>query len=71
VVALVPYLLVLLVIPLGPGDLVAQPLDIGLFFVLAVVGVGVVAVLIPTAVYVSAAHGVLKIMPVRRSSASI
>ncbi|MFI5839801.1 NADH-quinone oxidoreductase subunit H [Catenuloplanes sp. NPDC051500] len=46
IVALVPYLLVLLVIPLGPGDnLVAQPLDIGLFFVLAVVGIGVVAVL--------------------------
>jgi NADH-quinone oxidoreductase subunit H len=45
VVALLPYLLVLLVIPLGPHGLVAQPLDIGLFFVLAVVGVGVVAVL--------------------------
>jgi NADH-quinone oxidoreductase subunit H len=45
IVALVPYLLALLVIPLGPNDLVAQPLDIGLFFVLAVVGVGVVAVL--------------------------
>src|SRR3712207_6357602 len=45
VVALLPYLLVLLVIPLGPGDLVAQPLDVGLFFVLAVVGIGVVAVL--------------------------
>ncbi len=44
-VALVPYLLVLLVIPLGPDDLVGQPLDIGLFFVLAVVGIGVVAVL--------------------------
>src|SRR5215210_5414386 len=44
-VALMPYLLALLVIPLGPGDLVGQPLDIGLFFVLAVVGVGVVAVL--------------------------
>lgn len=43
--ALLPYLVVLLVIPLGPGDLVGQPLDIGLFFVLAVVGVGVVAVL--------------------------
>ena len=42
-VALLPYLVVLLVIPLGPGGLVAQPLDIGLFFVLAVVGVGVVA----------------------------
>ncbi|MGA3488881.1 NADH-quinone oxidoreductase subunit NuoH [Micromonosporaceae bacterium DT55] len=45
VVALVPYLLALLVIPLGPGDLVGQPLDVGLFFVLAVVGVGVLAVL--------------------------
>jgi NADH-quinone oxidoreductase subunit H len=45
VVALLPYLIVLLVIPLGPHGLVAQSLDIGLFFVLAVVGVGVVAVL--------------------------
>ncbi|WP_191842505.1 complex I subunit 1/NuoH family protein [Catellatospora chokoriensis] len=44
-VALLPYLLVLLVIPLGPGDLVGQRLDVGLFFVLAVVGVGVIAVL--------------------------
>ncbi|HZE40620.1 MAG TPA: NADH-quinone oxidoreductase subunit NuoH [Stackebrandtia sp.] len=44
-VALLPYLVTLLVIPLGPGDLVAQPLDIGLFLVLAVVGVGIVAVL--------------------------
>lgn len=44
-VALIPYLLALAVIPLGPGDLVGQPLDIGLFFVLAIVGVGVVAVL--------------------------
>jgi NADH-quinone oxidoreductase subunit H len=44
IVALFPYLLVLLAIPLGPG-LVAQPLDVGLFFVLAVLGVGVVAVL--------------------------
>ncbi|MEV4417794.1 complex I subunit 1 family protein [Catellatospora sp. NPDC049609] len=44
-VALLPYLLVLLVIPLGPGDLVGQQLDVGLFFVLAVVGVGVIAVL--------------------------
>ncbi|HET8682292.1 MAG TPA: NADH-quinone oxidoreductase subunit H, partial [Micromonosporaceae bacterium] len=35
VVALLPYLVVLLVIPLGPGDLVGQPLDIGLFLVLA------------------------------------
>ncbi|MGH3645696.1 MAG: NADH-quinone oxidoreductase subunit NuoH [Micromonosporaceae bacterium] len=45
IVALVPYLVALLVIPLGPGDLVAQPLDIGLFLVLAIVGVGIVAVL--------------------------
>lgn len=45
VVALLPYLVALLVIPLGPGDLVGQPLDIGLFLVLAVVGVGVVAVM--------------------------
>jgi NADH-quinone oxidoreductase subunit H len=44
-VALVPYLLALLVLPLGPNDLVGEPLDIGLFFVLAVVGIGVVAVL--------------------------
>src|SRR3981189_3051182 len=44
-VSLLPSLLVLLVIPLGPHGLVAQPLDIGLFFVLAVVGIGVVAVL--------------------------
>jgi NADH-quinone oxidoreductase subunit H len=45
VVALLPYLAVLLVIPLGPHGLVAQPLDVGLFFVLAVVGIGVIAVL--------------------------
>jgi NADH-quinone oxidoreductase subunit H len=45
IVALIPYLLVLLVIPLGPGDLVGENLGIGLFFVLAVLGVGVVAVL--------------------------
>jgi NADH-quinone oxidoreductase subunit H len=44
IVSLFPYLLVLLAIPIGP-DLVAQPLDIGLFFVLAVLGVGVIAVL--------------------------
>ncbi len=44
IVALFPYLLILLAIPLGPG-LVGQQLDIGLFFVLAVLGVGVVAVL--------------------------
>ncbi|GGJ98242.1 NADH-quinone oxidoreductase subunit H [Pilimelia anulata] len=44
-VALLPYLVVLLVIPLGPGDLVAQPLDAGLFFALAVLGVGVLSLL--------------------------
>ena len=43
---LLPYLVAMLVIPLGPRDwLVGQPLDVGLFLVLAVVGVGVVAVL--------------------------
>src|SRR5690242_12110361 len=45
IVALFPYLVVLLTIPLGPGGLVAQSLDIGLFLVLAVLGIGVVAVL--------------------------
>ena len=39
-VALVPYLVVLVAIPVGPG-LVGQDLDVGLFFVLAVMGVGV------------------------------
>ncbi|MBB2945314.1 NADH-quinone oxidoreductase subunit H [Actinoplanes lutulentus] len=45
IVALFPYLVVLLMVPLGPGGLVAQSLDIGLFLVLAVLGIGVVAVL--------------------------
>lgn len=45
IVALVPYLVALLLIPLGPNDLVAQPLDMGLFVVLAIVGVGILAVL--------------------------
>jgi NADH-quinone oxidoreductase subunit H len=44
-VALVPYLVVLLVIPIGPGDQVGQHLDLGLFFVLAVMGVGVLGIL--------------------------
>jgi NADH-quinone oxidoreductase subunit H len=44
-VALLPYLVVLLVIPLGPGGLVAQQLDVGLFVVLAILGFGVVSVL--------------------------
>lgn len=40
-VALLPYFFVMLAIPIGP-ELVGQPLDIGLFFVLAVMGVGVI-----------------------------
>ncbi|MFF3564474.1 NADH-quinone oxidoreductase subunit NuoH [Streptomyces sp. NPDC002574] len=40
-VALLPYLLVLVAIPLGPNGLVGQTIDAGLFFVLAVMGVGV------------------------------
>src|SRR3954447_25786499 len=43
-VALLPYLLALVVIPLSPGK-VAQSLDIGLFYVLAVIGVGVIGML--------------------------
>ena len=43
-VALFPYLVVMLTIPIGPG-LVGQALDIGLFMVLAVLGIGVLAVL--------------------------
>lgn len=44
-IALLPYLVVLLLIPLGPNGLVAQPLDLGLFVVLAILGIGVVSVL--------------------------
>lgn len=41
-VALLPYLLVLVAIPIGPGEgAVGQVIDAGLFFVLAVMGVGV------------------------------
>ncbi|MEV4188733.1 NADH-quinone oxidoreductase subunit NuoH [Streptosporangium canum] len=39
-VALIPYLVVMAVIPVGPG-LVGVDLDVGVFFVLAVMGVGV------------------------------
>jgi NADH-quinone oxidoreductase subunit H len=39
-VALIPYLIALVAIPLGPG-MVAQDLDVGVFFVLAVMAVGV------------------------------
>ncbi|MHB8339938.1 MAG: complex I subunit 1/NuoH family protein [Mycobacteriales bacterium] len=45
IVTLLPYLVVLAVIPVGPSGEVAQRLDIGLFFVLAVQGVGVLGVL--------------------------
>ncbi|MGX8906796.1 complex I subunit 1/NuoH family protein [Streptomyces netropsis] len=40
-VALLPYLLVLVVIPVGPGDAVGEFIDAGIFFVLAVLGIGV------------------------------
>ncbi|HYJ68150.1 MAG TPA: NADH-quinone oxidoreductase subunit NuoH [Nocardioidaceae bacterium] len=43
-VALVPYLVAMVAIPLGPG-LVGQDLDIGLFFVLAIMSVGVLGTL--------------------------
>jgi NADH-quinone oxidoreductase subunit H len=43
-VALVPYLVAMIAIPLGPG-LVGQDLDIGLFFVLAITSVGVLGTL--------------------------
>jgi NADH-quinone oxidoreductase subunit H len=43
-VALLPYLLALVVIPLGPGT-VGAALDLGLLFALAVTGVGVVGML--------------------------
>lgn len=40
-VALLPYLLVLIVIPFGPDGGVGQSIDAGIFFVLAVMGAGV------------------------------
>jgi NADH-quinone oxidoreductase subunit H len=40
-VALVPYLVVLVVVPVGPRDQVALDLDLGLFFALAMIGVAV------------------------------
>jgi NADH-quinone oxidoreductase subunit H len=43
-VALLPYLLVMVVVPVGAGR-VASDLDLGLFFALAVTGVGVVGML--------------------------
>ncbi|RGD63054.1 NADH-quinone oxidoreductase subunit NuoH [Kitasatospora xanthocidica] len=41
-VSLLPYLFVLLAIPVGPDGFVGQAIDAGLFFVLAVMGVGVI-----------------------------
>ncbi len=44
-VALIPYLVVLVVIPVGPGDQVGVALDPGLFFALAMIGVAVLGAL--------------------------
>jgi len=41
-VALVPYLIVLVVVPIGPDGQVVLDLGVGLFFALAVMGVGVI-----------------------------
>jgi NADH-quinone oxidoreductase subunit H len=43
-VALLPYLVAMIAIPIGPG-LVGQDLDLGLFFVLAVMSIGVLGAL--------------------------
>ncbi|WP_062207756.1 complex I subunit 1 family protein [Streptomyces sp. NBRC 109706] len=45
-VALIPYLVVLIAIPVGPDGFVGQSLDAGIFFVLAVLGIGVLGSLI-------------------------
>jgi NADH-quinone oxidoreductase subunit H len=44
-VALLPYLIVLVTVPIGPGTQVGVDLDLGLFFVLAVLGVSVLGAL--------------------------
>ena len=44
-VALIPYLVALVVVPIGPGTQVGVALDLGLFFVLAVMAVGVLGTL--------------------------
>jgi NADH-quinone oxidoreductase subunit H len=44
-VALIPYLVVLVAIPVGPGGQVGRDLDVGLFFVLAVMSVGILGAL--------------------------
>ena len=43
-VALLPYLVAMIAIPIGPG-LVGSDLDVGIFFILAVMGVGVIGAL--------------------------
>ncbi len=43
-IALLPYLVAMIAIPIGPG-LVGQDLDVGIFFVLAVMGAGVIGTL--------------------------
>src|SRR5437868_357940 len=44
-VALIPYLVVLIAIPIGPNGLVGRTVDAGIFFILAVMGVGVLGTL--------------------------
>ena len=44
-VAILPYLVVLIAIPIGPGDQVGAALDAGVFFVLAVMAIGVLGIL--------------------------
>jgi NADH-quinone oxidoreductase subunit H len=44
-IALLPYLVALVVVPIGPGTQVGVALDLGLFFVLATMGVGVLGTL--------------------------
>jgi NADH-quinone oxidoreductase subunit H len=44
-VSLLPYLVVLIAIPVGPNGFVGQTIDAGLFFVLAVMGIGVLGAL--------------------------
>jgi NADH-quinone oxidoreductase subunit H len=44
-VALLPYLVALVVVPIGPGTQVGVALDLGLFFALAVMSVGVLGTL--------------------------
>ena len=45
VVQLLPYLLVLVVIPVGPGGQVAEALDIGVFYAIAIASVGILGTL--------------------------